>query len=233
MQTARVLKLLLPGLRLRCSVLSKATAAGTDFGKVCPGSAVLCRAVLCRVVPCWAVCYALLCGIPGRALPYLADPRSGGAQPASRAHAASASTASVLGPGLGPCRQLPHCPQLPTPRAPPLPAQVDILMAQPLRLGAMAEEGGVELSGCRLLVLDEADKLFDMGFTQQAGGRGGAGRGLHWGGRLGGVLVLGRAGRTAAVACFHDGASRRVPLPPPHTQPSPPRPTLPHRRWTP
>lgn len=33
-QTARVLKLLLPGLRIRCSVLTKATAAGTDFGKV-------------------------------------------------------------------------------------------------------------------------------------------------------------------------------------------------------
>lgn len=32
-QTARVLKLLLPGLRIRCSVLSKATAAGTDFSK--------------------------------------------------------------------------------------------------------------------------------------------------------------------------------------------------------
>ncbi|KAL4438005.1 hypothetical protein ABPG77_004226 [Micractinium sp. CCAP 211/92] len=77
MQTARVLKLLLPGLRIRCSVLSKATAAGTDFSKV------------------------------------------------------------------------------------------DILMAQPLRLGAMAEEGRVDLSACRLLVLDEADKLFDMGFTQQ------------------------------------------------------------------
>ena len=33
-QTARVLKLLLPGLRIRCSVLTKATAAGTDFSKV-------------------------------------------------------------------------------------------------------------------------------------------------------------------------------------------------------
>jgi hypothetical protein len=32
-QTARVLKLLLPGLRIRCSVLSKSTAAGTDFSK--------------------------------------------------------------------------------------------------------------------------------------------------------------------------------------------------------
>ena len=41
-QTARVLKLLLPGLRTRCSVLSKATAAGTDFNKV-GWSAVLAR----------------------------------------------------------------------------------------------------------------------------------------------------------------------------------------------
>ena len=45
--------------------------------------------------------------------------------------------------------------------------QVDVLMAQPLRLGAMAEEGKVDLSSVRLLVLDEADKLFDMGFTEQ------------------------------------------------------------------
>lgn len=76
-QTARVLKLLLPGLRIRCSVLTKATAAGTDFSKV------------------------------------------------------------------------------------------DVLLAQPLRLGAMAEEGRIDLSHVRLLVLDEADKLFDMGFTEQ------------------------------------------------------------------
>ena len=45
--------------------------------------------------------------------------------------------------------------------------QVDVLLAQPLRLGALADEGGVDLSGVRLLVLDEADKLFDMGFTEQ------------------------------------------------------------------
>lgn len=42
-QTARVLKLLLPGLRLRCSVLSKSTAAGTDFSKVRGGVASGCR----------------------------------------------------------------------------------------------------------------------------------------------------------------------------------------------
>ena len=41
MQTARVLKLLLPGLRIRCSVLTKATAAGTDFSKV-RGGVVWC-----------------------------------------------------------------------------------------------------------------------------------------------------------------------------------------------
>lgn len=34
MQSGRVLKLLLPGLGLRASILTKATAAGTDFGKV-------------------------------------------------------------------------------------------------------------------------------------------------------------------------------------------------------
>ena len=48
--------------------------------------------------------------------------------------------------------------------------QVDILMAQPLRLGAMAEEGKIDLSSVRLLILDEADKLFELGFTEQAGG---------------------------------------------------------------
>lgn len=48
-------------------------------------------------------------------------------------------------------------------------------MAQPLRLGAMAEEGGVDLTRCRTLVLDEADKLFDMGFTEQVGAAGWAG----------------------------------------------------------
>eukprot|EP00887_Chlorella_sp_A99_P000722 scaffold5.g722.t1 len=84
-QTARVAKLLLPGLRLRASLLSKATAAGTDFGRV------------------------------------------------------------------------------------------DLLLANPLRLGAMADEGGLDLSQARrsfaglvrYLILDEADKLFDMGFTEQ------------------------------------------------------------------
>ena len=45
--------------------------------------------------------------------------------------------------------------------------QVDVLLAQPLRLGAMADEGRIDLSHVRLLVLDEADKLFDMGFTEQ------------------------------------------------------------------
>lgn len=35
MQSGRVLKQLLPGLGLRASILTKATAAGTDFGKVC------------------------------------------------------------------------------------------------------------------------------------------------------------------------------------------------------
>jgi ATP-dependent RNA helicase DDX52/ROK1 len=76
-QSARVLAPLLPGLRLRLSVLSKSTAAGTDFSRV------------------------------------------------------------------------------------------DVLLAQPLRLGAMAREGRVDLAGVRHLVLDEADKLFDMGFAEQ------------------------------------------------------------------
>lgn len=76
-QTGRVLAPLLPGLGLRASVLSKATASGTDFSKV------------------------------------------------------------------------------------------DILLANPLRLGGMTREGSVDLSTVGILILDEADKLFDMGFTEQ------------------------------------------------------------------
>ncbi|WPT13341.1 DEAD-box ATP-dependent RNA helicase 57 [Picochlorum sp. SENEW3] len=77
MQTGRVLMPLLPGLKLRCSVLSKATAAGTDFSKV------------------------------------------------------------------------------------------DILLANPLRLESMAKEGKIQLDNVGTLVLDEADKLFEMGFADQ------------------------------------------------------------------
>ena len=76
-QTGRVLMPLLPGLKLRCAVLSKATAAGCDFDKV------------------------------------------------------------------------------------------DILLANPLRLDAMAREGKIDLSNVETLVLDEADKLFEMGFAEQ------------------------------------------------------------------
>jgi ATP-dependent RNA helicase DDX52/ROK1 len=76
-QTGRVLKTLLPSLRLRCSVLSKSTAAGTDFSKV------------------------------------------------------------------------------------------DILLANPLRLGGMVREGKIDLTQVQTLILDEADKLFDLGFAEQ------------------------------------------------------------------
>jgi len=76
-QSARVLVPLLPGIKVRASVLSKATAAGTDF------------------------------------------------------------------------------------------SHVDILFANPLRLGAMSREGKIDLSTVEYLILDEADKLFDMGFAEQ------------------------------------------------------------------
>lgn len=78
MQTGRVLMPLLPGLKIRCSVLSKATAAGCDFN-----------------------------------------------------------------------------------------SKVDILLANPLRLESMAREGKIHLGAVETLVLDEADKLFDMGFSEQ------------------------------------------------------------------
>lgn len=78
MQTGRVLMPLLPGLKIRCSVLSKSTAAGCDFNN-----------------------------------------------------------------------------------------KVDILLANPLRLESMAREGKIDLSAVETLVLDEADKLFEMGFSEQ------------------------------------------------------------------
>lgn len=80
MQTGRVLVPLLPGLKLRCSVLSKATAAGTDFSKV------------------------------------------------------------------------------------------DILLANPLRLESMTREAKIDLGHVETVILDEADKLFEMGFSEQIDG---------------------------------------------------------------
>jgi ATP-dependent RNA helicase DDX52/ROK1 len=78
MQTGRVLMPLLPGLKLRCSILSKATAAGSDFN-----------------------------------------------------------------------------------------SKVDILLANPLRLESLTKNGTIDLSQVETLVLDEADKLFEMGFSEQ------------------------------------------------------------------
>ena len=46
---------------------------------------------------------------------------------------------------------------------------VDVLFATPLRLAALAGRGALDLSGVRWLVLDEADKLFELGFLEQAG----------------------------------------------------------------
>uniref|UniRef100_A0A6S8LCF8 RNA helicase n=1 Tax=Dunaliella tertiolecta TaxID=3047 RepID=A0A6S8LCF8_DUNTE len=46
-------------------------------------------------------------------------------------------------------------------------SKVDILLANPLRLATLADEGKIDLSHVRFLVLDEADKLFEMGFVEQ------------------------------------------------------------------
>lgn len=45
--------------------------------------------------------------------------------------------------------------------------QVDILLATPLRLELMLKEGKLQLDGVRHLILDEADKLFDLKFAVQ------------------------------------------------------------------
>jgi len=44
---------------------------------------------------------------------------------------------------------------------------VDILVATPLRLKSLIEKNKVSLRAVRYLVLDEADKLFEMGFVDQ------------------------------------------------------------------
>ncbi|EFJ45762.1 hypothetical protein VOLCADRAFT_118300, partial [Volvox carteri f. nagariensis] len=46
-------------------------------------------------------------------------------------------------------------------------SKVDVLLANPLRLVKMVEEGKVQLAQCRYVVLDEADKLFELGFMDQ------------------------------------------------------------------
>ncbi|KAJ9516439.1 hypothetical protein QJQ45_011113 [Haematococcus lacustris] len=49
-------------------------------------------------------------------------------------------------------------------------SKVDILLANPLRLATMVANGQLDLSGVRFLVLDEADKLFELGFVTQIDG---------------------------------------------------------------
>ncbi|KAG2440629.1 hypothetical protein HYH02_010208 [Chlamydomonas schloesseri] len=46
-------------------------------------------------------------------------------------------------------------------------SKVDLLLANPLRLVTLVEAGKVDLSHCRYVVLDEADKLFELGFMEQ------------------------------------------------------------------
>ena len=45
--------------------------------------------------------------------------------------------------------------------------KVDVLVATPLRLKSLIEKNKINLSAVQYLVLDEADKLFEMGFVEQ------------------------------------------------------------------
>eukprot|EP00798_Chlamydomonas_sp_ICE-L_P029666 gene29666-5081_t len=49
-------------------------------------------------------------------------------------------------------------------------SKVDILLANPLRLSNLVEGKKVSLSQTRYLILDEADKLFELGFMEQIDG---------------------------------------------------------------
>ncbi|MEW5296778.1 MAG: hypothetical protein WDW36_000033 [Sanguina aurantia] len=48
--------------------------------------------------------------------------------------------------------------------------KVDVLLANPLRLATMVEGKKIVLANVRFLVLDEADKLFELGFMEQIDG---------------------------------------------------------------
>jgi ATP-dependent RNA helicase DDX52/ROK1 len=47
--------------------------------------------------------------------------------------------------------------------------KVDVLLANPLRLLGLVEAKKINLGEVRFLVLDEADKLFELGFMEQVG----------------------------------------------------------------
>lgn len=44
---------------------------------------------------------------------------------------------------------------------------VDLLISTPLRLVGLIREGGISLNTVKLLIMDEADKLFELGFLEQ------------------------------------------------------------------
>ncbi len=169
-QTARAMHRLVEHTGLRVCCLTKATSVGTEFDKVCSACFVylffvfgrrwgctwvwvynlgvihhvnrMCTSFLCVAAPCLAMPCTCTCT-------YVA------------LHALTHNPTNHTRPPT-------HTTQThPTTITHPTTQQVHLLSATPLLLDRLIAKGRVDLSTCRMLVLDEADRLFEGGFVKQ------------------------------------------------------------------